>query len=219
MQKVELVEAPVRGALRVAAGLSEGDREVLLGMTVALEVLAAPEVLVALELRVPIALEVSESVALEEPVTVVLALGVPDCVDERVFVTDELLVPVALEEDDPDAELELVPSIENALVPECEEEIVLATELEGLPVVLIEPEGLELAVEAGVGAGEALRSVAMLRPRMVMDDTAASASPDSHSCVSSTALVTRCVGMSSDTLASKKQLAVEAKRSSGQAKE
>ena len=40
---------------------------------------------------------------------------------------------------------------------------------------------LTLLDEDGVGAGDALRRLAMLRPRKVMDDTAASASPDSHS--------------------------------------
>ena len=40
---------------------------------------------------------------------------------------------------------------------------------------------LALLDEVDVGDGEALRKLAMLRPRYVMDDTAASASPDSHS--------------------------------------
>jgi len=40
---------------------------------------------------------------------------------------------------------------------------------------------LALLDEDGVGAGDALRRLAMLRPRYVMDDMAASASPASHS--------------------------------------
>ena len=40
---------------------------------------------------------------------------------------------------------------------------------------------LALLDDDGVGAGDALRRLAMLRPRKVMEDTAASASPDSHS--------------------------------------
>ena len=63
-------------------------------------------------------------------------------------------------------------------------------ELEGVPEVggervdvaaLI---ALALLDDEDVGDGEALRRLAMLRPRYVMDDTAASASPASHSVVS-----------------------------------
>ena len=47
---------------------------------------------------------------------------------------------------------------------------------------------LALLDNEDVGDGEALRRLAMLRPRYVMDDTAASASPDSHSVDRSTPL-------------------------------
>ena len=63
-------------------------------------------------------------------------------------------------------------------------------------------------------AGDALKRVAMLRPRKVMAEKAASASPASHSVDSSTALADQCVGTIIVTFASKKQLAVGAKRSS-----
>ena len=50
-----------------------------------------------------------------------------------------------------------------------------------LSVMLIEREELTLAVEVGAGDGDVLRRVAMLRPRKVMAERDASASPISHS--------------------------------------
>ena len=52
---------------------------------------------------------------------------------------------------------------------------------EGRPVVLAVFDELMLKKEAVVGVGEALRRVAMLRPRKVMAERVASASPASHS--------------------------------------
>ena len=82
-----------------------------------------------------------------------------------------------------------------------EDELVLVSELEAVDVRDEElvPVLEELPVPLGLGVGapvevlggvpvldedgdaDALRRLAMLRPRKVMDDTAASASPDSHS--------------------------------------
>ena len=50
---------------------------------------------------------------------------------------------------------------------------------EGVPVK--ELQGVPVAEEEGVKELDALRKLAMLRPRYVIEDTAASASPDSHS--------------------------------------
>jgi len=57
-----------------------------------------------------------------------------------------------------------------------------------------EPEALTVAV--AVGDADTLRMDAMLRPRKVMLDTAASASPDSHSVDRSTPLEAKLEGMS-----------------------
>ena len=60
-------------------------------------------------------------------------------------------------------------------------------ELEGVPEVggervdVAALVALALLEDDDVGEGEVLRRLAMLRPRKVMDDTAASASPASHS--------------------------------------
>ena len=53
-------------------------------------------------------------------------------------------------------------------------------EMEGEHEVVHELVVPALLDSEGVGAGVALRRLAMLRPRKVMEDTAASASPDSH---------------------------------------
>ena len=100
-----------------------------------------------------------------------LGEGVPICeleaVDEReeelVVVCDELAVPLRLGEGVPVEEPEGV------------------SELEGERVKVSELVVLALLVDDNVGAGDALRRLAMLRPRYVMEDTAASASPASHS--------------------------------------
>ena len=202
---LELV-VTVTEALRKVDGLVEEDREELL--------LPVP---LALELPVPVALALAVPGTLELPVPVMLALAVPDCVDERVPATDELPVAVALDKGVPVAELGEVPDMEEA--PVCMEEVVLLTELEGLPIVLVELEGLTLVEEAGVGADEALRRVAMLRPWKVMAERVASASPASHSVVSRIALSLQCIGTSIVMLLSRKQLAAGEKRSSVCAKE
>lgn len=88
--------------------------------------------------------------------------------------------PVALGEGEgegePDAESE--PMHE----PEALEERVPVNEnVPKLAVLLAGVEALALAVEVGLSPGVSPRRVAMLRPRKVMDDRAASASPASHS--------------------------------------
>ena len=66
---------------------------------------------------------------------------------------------------------------------------------------------LALTDDDDVGDGEALRRLAMLRPRKVMDDTAASASPASHRVDSYMPLEKALLGISCVMLTSRKQLA------------
>ena len=129
---------------------------------------------------------VREGVLLEEPV----CDGEGDC------------VPVG----EPVALLEGVP------VSEPVEEALPVALLEALEVALLEDEPVPVPVPAGVGGGvregeeDALRRVAMLRPRMVMEDTAASAPPASHSSEDSrTPLVMRMLCENSVTLEKRKQ--------------
>ena len=78
-------------------------------------------------------------------------------------------------------------------------EVRLAVEvIAALRVELLEPvgEGVVDAEPVLVCEGEELRMLAMLRPRKVMLDTAASASPDSHSVDRSTPLEAKLEGMS-----------------------
>lgn len=148
---------------------------------------------VGVAVRVAVALEVAvtEAVALLEAVAVAVALldAVGD--EEPVHVPVSLLlaldVPLPLGDAVPVAEADAVP-------------LPLAL---GVPVRVVEDDG------DGVPDvdDEALRIVAMLRPRRVMDDTATPASPDSHSDERSTADVTRMFGASSVTLPSRKQAA------------
>ena len=154
---------------------------------------------------------------------VVEGVHVPDCVGEGVPVIEGVLdeepvcegegegVPV----EEPVTLLEGVPVsvgvVEALAVLLLEAEAVALWEDEPVPVP--EPEG----VDDGVREGEdvALRSVAMLRPRIVMDDTAASASPASHSSEDSrTPLEMRLLCESWVTLEKRKQLASAAWRSS-----
>ena len=121
-------------------------------------------VLVSKELAVP--LKLGEGVLVYVPDGEVEAELVPDGEGVR----DDDGVPVA--------EAELVAVVELEAVPVCEEEPVVVAELDG---VLVELDGVVLMEEMGDGADEALLRLAMLRPRKVMDDTAASASPASHS--------------------------------------
>ena len=61
---------------------------------------------------------------------------------------------------------------------------------------LMELVGIVVDVKAGVGAGEALRRVAMLRPRKVMAERVASESPASHSVDKRMPLEKALLGMS-----------------------
>ena len=90
--------------------------------------------------------------------------GVDDCNEELVLVREELAVPLELGED--------VPVVDEEL-----DDVAALDELNDVTALVM------LALPDGncVGAGDALRRLAMLRPRKVMEDTAASASPDSHS--------------------------------------
>ena len=74
-----------------------------------------------------------------------------------------------------------MPVTDNEPVPD--EELVDADVLELVPVKLLVAvcDEVALLVPVGEGDDERLRKVAMLRPRKVMLDTAASASPASHS--------------------------------------
>ena len=114
--------------------------------------------------------------------------GVPVC--DEVRVPELLGVPV----------IERVPVADNEHVPD--EELVDADVLELVPVMLLVAacDDVTLLVPAGEGDDERLRKVAMLRPRKVIEDTAASASPTSHSVDRSTPLATREEGTSCVTL-------------------
>lgn len=104
----------------------------------------------------------------------------------------------------------------------------------GLPVellvvlgeALLDEDPLPVPVPDGVGGGvregeeDALRRVAMLRPRLVMDDTAASTSPASHRREDSrTPLEMRMLLENSVRLEKRKQLASGERRSSVKEKE
>ena len=82
--------------------------------------------------------------------------------EELVLVGEELAVLLGLGEGVPAEELEDVP------------------EVVGERVDVTALVALALLDDGGVGEGEALRRLAMLRPRKVIEDTAASASPASH---------------------------------------
>ena len=104
-------------------------------------------------------------------------------------VNDELGVPLRLGEGvlvyvpDGEVEAELVPDGEGVRdddgVPVAEAELVAVVELEEVLEAVAERDAADVALAEG--DGEALRRLAMLRPRYVMEDTAASASPASHS--------------------------------------
>ena len=94
---------------------------------------------------------------------------------EGEFVLVRELVP--LDEAVPAAEDEPVPVVELQGVPVREDEAVPESELVLVALALLDEDG----VGAGVVLRVAWRRLAMLRPRKVMDDTAASASPASHS--------------------------------------
>lgn len=138
-------------------------------------------------------------------------VAVEDREDVEESVADGEPVPVAEIEPEPVREDELVPDCENELVLVLEleavdvheEELVLKSEElsvfpglgEGVPVEELEDvsevdgervdaaalDALTLLDDDDVGDAEALCRLAMLRPRYVMEDTTASASPASHS--------------------------------------
>ena len=87
-------------------------------------------------------------------------------------------------------------------VPVLDDELVIVAVSELVPVVLLveEEEAVWLLVTDGEGDEEKLRMLAMLRPRKVRLDTAASASPASHSVDRSTPLDAKLEGMSWVTL-------------------
>ena len=165
----------------------------------------APHMGVSVEEAVCVGVDVCEEVDVGVPV--------PDCDDDGVPVIEEVLVeepvcegegegvpvgePVVLGEGVPVS----VPVVE-ALPDELLVALVVAL-LEGEPVPVLVCEG----VDGGVREGEedALRRDAMLRPRKVMAERAASASPASHSVDSETPLEKALLGMSCVMLPSRKQ--------------
>lgn len=193
----EVLEVPVTEALRVAEGLAVEDREELR--------LGAPDAL---------ALTVSDCVdeVVPDELPVNESVPVAELEEELVLVTelDELPVTVPVLELDEELLGVLVPltlGVPDWLMVSAALELSVASvvaKLEGdavwleeeVPVALVEPEGLILEVEAGVSAGEALRRVAMLRPRKVMAEMVASASPASHSVDSRMPLEKALLGMS-----------------------
>jgi hypothetical protein len=114
---------------------------------------------------------------LKLPVAEELLLAVPVLEKVGVLVLLELSVPVLLTIPVPLKVLEL----EAELVFVLEGDAMLVADK--LPVADAELDGVTVAGEdeEGVCAGEALRRLAMLRPRKVMEERAASASPASHS--------------------------------------
>ena len=94
-------------------------------------------------------------------------------------------------------------------VPELEVKPVMGSELrlsfvaDRLPVADAELDGdnVMLKEDEVVCVGDALRRLAMLRPRTVMEERVASASPASHSVEYSTPLETRLLGMSCEIIA------------------
>ena len=126
--------------------------------------------LVVLELAALVLLELGAIVLLELRVLVLLELGVLVLLLVELSVLEQLALAVPL----PVSELEAepVPVLEKKLVLVSDELLMAEAELDGNDVVL--DEGKRVCV------GDALRRLAMLRPRKVMEERAASASPTSH---------------------------------------
>ena len=186
--------------LSVEALLGVGE---LVGAAVLVDDAAGLSVLDMVVLALGVAADERLAVVVQEGNAVDVGLGVPLLLDqgaaelepeqvpelepEGVFV----LAPEAVDE----LELEGVAAEESVLVlagegelehegvPVVEAELVGVVELEAVWAALLDVEaaGVVLPEGVAVGAGEALRRLAMLRPRKVMEETAASAPPRSHS--------------------------------------
>ena len=169
-------------------------------------------VLVPVELGVPVDVELGVPVCVVEGVLLCVELGVAVCVEDDVTVWVELsvLVPVDVLEVEGVKEVlavavtvgDVVPlgvcdrELVGVRVPVAEDEpvdddeLVDAAVLEPAPdtLLVVVVDDVALLVPVGEGDDERLRMLAMLRPRKVMLDTAASASPASHSVERSTPL-------------------------------